>query len=261
MPRIPLVALLLLATAACSPAQQGAPQPAAPQESPDVAYAALAKAFNEAMSAWEAERTKQVQDAQAKGLPIPKSASAPPTAEFVARAEALAKRWAGGDDAVRFLTFVVKNASTERDAVRRALGTLTEHHIASPAIADVLGFAPGAERFVGRDAVVAFFGDVLAKNPAADVKAKALLMRGTVRLAAAETDADRATARADLERVAQVTQDEDLREAAKSALFELDHLQVGSPTMDIVGMDVEGAALKLSDYRGKVVLLDFWGFW
>ncbi|HYV35975.1 MAG TPA: redoxin domain-containing protein [Gemmataceae bacterium] len=30
---------------------------------------------------------------------------------------------------------------------------------------------------------------------------------------------------------------------------------------DIEGEDTDGKAFKLSDYRGKVVLLDFWGNW
>jgi peroxiredoxin len=30
---------------------------------------------------------------------------------------------------------------------------------------------------------------------------------------------------------------------------------------DIVAKDTDGVDFKLSDYRGKVVLLDFWGFW
>ncbi|MDP6424698.1 MAG: redoxin domain-containing protein [Planctomycetota bacterium] len=30
---------------------------------------------------------------------------------------------------------------------------------------------------------------------------------------------------------------------------------------DIVGKDIDGHTFKLSDYRGKVVVLDFWGDW
>ncbi len=30
---------------------------------------------------------------------------------------------------------------------------------------------------------------------------------------------------------------------------------------DIEGQDVDGQKFKLSDYRGKVVLIDFWGDW
>lgn len=36
---------------------------------------------------------------------------------------------------------------------------------------------------------------------------------------------------------------------------------VGAAAPEIVGKDLDGVAFKLSDYRGKVVVLDFWGFW
>lgn len=49
--------------------------------------------------------------------------------------------------------------------------------------------------------------------------------------------------------------------AAKAALFELRNLRVGKIAPDIEGEDVDGARFKLSDYRGKVVMLDFWGHW
>jgi hypothetical protein len=35
-------------------------------------------------------------------------------------------------------------------------------------------------------------------------------------------------------------------------------LSKGRPAHDIHGSDADGRALRLSDYRGKVVLLDFW---
>jgi hypothetical protein len=38
-------------------------------------------------------------------------------------------------------------------------------------------------------------------------------------------------------------------------------LEVGSVAPEIQGIDTEGRKLKLSDYRGKVVVLDFWGDW
>jgi cytochrome oxidase Cu insertion factor (SCO1/SenC/PrrC family) len=36
---------------------------------------------------------------------------------------------------------------------------------------------------------------------------------------------------------------------------------VGQPAPEITGEDVDGEPMKLSDYRGKVVMLDFWGNW
>jgi hypothetical protein len=38
-------------------------------------------------------------------------------------------------------------------------------------------------------------------------------------------------------------------------------LAVGRPAPEITGEDLDGKPMKLSDYRGKVVLLTFWGHW
>ncbi len=50
-------------------------------------------------------------------------------------------------------------------------------------------------------------------------------------------------------------------EVAEQELYELLHLGVGKTAPDIVGKDLDGAPFKLSDYRGKIVMLDFWGHW
>jgi hypothetical protein len=52
-----------------------------------------------------------------------------------------------------------------------------------------------------------------------------------------------------------------LGRAAEVELFELQHLGVGKVAPDIEGEDLDGKAMKLRDYRGKIVLLDFWGSW
>jgi cytochrome oxidase Cu insertion factor (SCO1/SenC/PrrC family) len=38
-------------------------------------------------------------------------------------------------------------------------------------------------------------------------------------------------------------------------------LEVGNRAPEIQGEDLDGVKFKLSDYRGKVVMLDFWGDW
>ena len=45
------------------------------------------------------------------------------------------------------------------------------------------------------------------------------------------------------------------------AAIEKERLQVGMVAPDIEGKDLDGKPFKLSDYRGKVVVLDFWGDW
>jgi hypothetical protein len=52
-----------------------------------------------------------------------------------------------------------------------------------------------------------------------------------------------------------------LGDAASRDLFEIRSLAVGKPAPEIEGEDVDGVKFKLSYYRGKVLFLDFWGFW
>ena len=48
---------------------------------------------------------------------------------------------------------------------------------------------------------------------------------------------------------------------ARGVLFDRRHLQVGQPAPEIVGVDVDGKPLRLSHYRGRVVVLVFSGEW
>ena len=52
-----------------------------------------------------------------------------------------------------------------------------------------------------------------------------------------------------------------LGESAASELFEIRRLQIGMMAPEIEGADVHEKPMKLSDFRGKVILLDFWGDW
>jgi hypothetical protein len=53
---------------------------------------------------------------------------------------------------------------------------------------------------------------------------------------------------------------ETVDERAKAELFGIRHLSVGKQAPDIQGEDQDGKRFALSDYRGKVVLLDFWSY-
>jgi thiol-disulfide isomerase/thioredoxin len=52
-----------------------------------------------------------------------------------------------------------------------------------------------------------------------------------------------------------------LGEVAKTRLHALRHLSIGRPALEIEGRDLDDQPLKLSNYRGKVVVLDFWADW
>jgi hypothetical protein len=52
-----------------------------------------------------------------------------------------------------------------------------------------------------------------------------------------------------------------LGDTAKNELNELRNLGIGKTAPEVAGEDIDGKSLKLTDFRGKVVVLDFWGDW
>jgi len=49
------------------------------------------------------------------------------------------------------------------------------------------------------------------------------------------------------------------RHNAERELDELRRMSIGNPAPEIEGVDLDGQPMRLSDYRGKVVLVYFWG--
>ena len=81
------------------------------------------------------------------------------------------------------------------------------------------------------------------------------------------TEAERAAIAAALEQAMAKSDDlasdsdKAIRDTASTELFELRNLYVGQVAPDMEGMDLDGVKFRLSDYRGKVIMLDFWGHW
>jgi peroxiredoxin len=108
---------------------------------------------------------------------------------------------------------------------------------------------------------------LVEKNPSIDVRGNACLALATLRKAGAKYGANqKATAEAEnlYERViadfGQVKRNGGtLADLARPELDELRRLTIGKPAPAAEGQDLNGQTLKLSDYRGQVVLLLFWG--
>jgi uncharacterized protein (UPF0147 family) len=80
------------------------------------------------------------------------------------------------------------------------------------------------------------------------------------------TDAERATRNREAVAILEeLGKEEGLNDLLKKWIGELrynvTHLVVGCEAPEIQGVDHEGKEFRLSEYRGKVVLLPFWGFW
>ncbi|MCP3903698.1 MAG: redoxin domain-containing protein [Planctomycetes bacterium] len=132
----------------------------------------------------------------------------------------------------------------------------------------------------GAERTRVYLDRILAENKHAEVQAEALLARAKLYFARrplvknaskAELDAGRADLRRGLELATAVggkgvgrqpvAPNQPLVERVDGVLFEAEHLQIGHVAPDIIGKDLDGVEFRLSDYRGKVVMLDFWGHW
>jgi hypothetical protein len=74
------------------------------------------------------------------------------------------------------------------------------------------------------------------------------------------TDEGMAQAEAWYEKIIASFPDSKMAEVAQDQLVGM-NVAVGRIAPDFETQDVDGAPFKLSDYRGKVVVIDFWGFW
>ena len=224
------------------------------------AFAALEASYKATMDAYSAEiRKVQKSDAYKKAreandreatTALFSKIKRPDTSSFVALAQACAKAYEGTEDAVPFLGWAATNC---RDAatVENLFGTVCKTHLESKHIAKLVGATPRHFRTLGKDKVKDFLSDVIAQNKHSEVLAEAYLIRGEY-LGGGEDD---------LKKVVELVPDSVLALRAQGPKFEEENLQIGMKVPDIVGEDLDGVEFKLSDYHGKVVVLDFWGDW
>ena len=147
---------------------------------------------------------------------------------------------------------------------KRALEVLLAEHIESPELATKLGIL---RRVYDPAKVEQTLRTVIDKSPHKEVQAAAL-MQLAEQLSSDQDAARQKEGRALFERVianyADVKMpygDQTYKAAAEGQLFAVDNLQIGKVAPDFECVDENGVKFKLSDYRGKVVVIDFWGIW
>jgi hypothetical protein len=183
---------------------------------------------------------------------------------FARRAAELAGKFRG-DDAVPLHGLAVvygTYAGGDTDCAKAAVAALRRDHTRSPALVSVLERGGVIARAVGDEDANAFLDEVAANNPDKLARAWALYWRGTPLaagdLATADDKARGAKLLAQAEELAAGTL---LADRIAAPRFEKERLQIGMEVPEIEGVDMNGTPFKLSDYRGKVLVLDFWGFW
>ena len=178
--------------------------------------------------------------------------------KYSARFLELARKYPGSTGALDALVWIVTEGRTEPAMQSEVLGILSHDYLQSEKLDRVCSELSDVQTPEAQ----AFLRTVLEKSPHREVQASACLsLAQSIRTHDAQ-ESEKLYQRAASQYADVVTYEQHtVGEAAQSALFEIQHLAVGQPAPDIVGRDVDGKEIKLSDYRGKVVVLDFWGRW
>lgn len=192
----------------------------------------------------------------------------PSTAEYGKRFLALAKEKPDDNVALDSLIWILKHedAETPFPQLDDVLELIRKHHVGSPAIKSVIP-ALGSSTSTKADGLLE---SLVEKGGDREVRGAACYFLATSRYERLESPdgkvlADVAAllerAKKDYADVRLEDEDKALGELSDALLFEVTFLQPGKVAPDIEGIDVAGKRMKLSDQRGKVVMLVFWGSW
>jgi hypothetical protein len=199
--------------------------------------------------------------------------SGPKAEDYLPELVSLAEGAVGTDAAARAWMMVVQLAPQAKEpdleVFDLAVEALLRDHLASERVATLGGMIAGASRAIGEEKTVLYLRQVAEKAPHGALQGGALFA-----LAQKLSDAEPAAGSAEEKELGALLEklERDFAEVkdprgssygalAGAMIYERKHLQIGMAAPEIEAADLNGVSFKLSDYRGKVVLLDFWGNW
>ena len=245
------------------PAQKVSQQPAA-DAVVEKLTAELHKQTRESRTARAAVRkTEAYQDASRNGdrkvtKELMAQAASPDVVGLGKQAIAAADAYQG-DDRVKLLVWAALK-SRDPDIVTTVVDEILEKHLDSTEVTQLLEWASSISRLLAPAKKKVFLSTIADETNNDYVRAWAMYkMAGRISSDASEEEKSKHTEMmAEIKKLAAGTE---LGELIDAPRFVAKRLQIGMEVPDIIGEDLGGVKFKLSDYRGKVVVLDFWGFW
>ena len=219
--------------------------PVLAQDAADAVFQKLQAEFNQALS-----------EARARGERIGLKEVAAP---FFPKFDEAAKKYRGTDDAIPFLSWILINYRDDEVKVNAAIEEVLDHHLESQALVQMATIFASLASTVGEQRYAELERRLIeAGHP--EVKAAMLFFNASS--ASVDRNPSEEAKEAATEKLRQAAElGGEYGDFAAGMLFERERLKIGMQAPDIVGEDLDGVEFKLSDYRGKVVVLDFWGDW
>lgn len=153
--------------------------------------------------------------------------------------------------AIEALVWTLTHGRQSSEPMAQALGLLQKHFLEDnrmDTVCEALEFDDSAASKV-------LLNDLVQKSPHRHVKGAAALTLGQLYAESDPRQAERYLS--DVQKFGTRTQ----IESARGHLFQMKNLAIGKVAPTIEGEDVDGKSFKLDDYRGRVVMLSFWGDW
>lgn len=219
-------------------------------------YAKLLEAYEAAETTWR-EAVRNAEDArQRKEL-----RAEHPAAEFAERFAAMVRRGDGRGllwelGVVRYLGYTKSKERKAREL--EILSELMGEHTGAEWFAEVLPVIVKQRRNLGPEKFEAYLRQIGERSRHPEIQAQAIFTLAQVWGRDEETQA---AAMELMKTVAERFPDTEFGRQATDELFRLQYLVVGAEAPDFEASTFDGAAFNLSDHRGKVVVLDFFGFW
>jgi thiol-disulfide isomerase/thioredoxin len=269
---IPLATVALTTAYVAAQDKPATQVPTSPQS-----FAAVVQEWNDNSKKFYAEEGAAREAAKKQGK-VFKSNKSMPTAEFSRRFLAIAERDPEGPDAVEALKESIRLAGiTKKDKPvetgARAVKILRDHYLTRPEIKSAFGTL----LFIDDEACRKLVDDVIAHQPDRRIQFAAF----TRRIDTSENYVEwfarfQKDGRGPLEEFWGKAWVEDRIQKADRANNELDGLRstlrekygdlieavaIGKPAPEVISQDLEGKTVKLSDLKGRVVVLDIWATW
>ena len=212
----------------------------------------------------EVSELEELHDTEAKGANRREVAS-----QFLPRFEEMATRLAGSEQGLRAELWVLRNhwwkraeGTMEQVAIAHAT-RLIQAYKDSPQLTRIAEYS----YLYGREGIGPLLDLLIDASPHDRVDAAAIHAQAS-RLRRSKDKPQTDRARRLLEQLRDQYGDLGFRDTTYRAIATAmlsphspDALEVGEIAPEISGVDVTGSAVQLSDHRGKIVLLDFWGDW